>query len=66
MSITVVNLHDNRAVFQIFIPLLRFSFDSPLYNHDPASEACDLSMQYTSVGVIAVSGPFVFVSVSSL
>jgi len=32
MSITVVNLQDNRAVFRIFITLLRFSFDSPLYN----------------------------------
>jgi hypothetical protein len=31
MSITVVNLQDNRAVFQIFITLLRFSFDSPSY-----------------------------------
>jgi hypothetical protein len=29
MSITVVNLQDNRAVFRIFIALLRFSFDSP-------------------------------------
>jgi len=34
MSITVVNLHDNRAVFRIFIALLRFSFDSPSYLHD--------------------------------
>jgi hypothetical protein len=31
MSITVVNLQDNRAVFQIFIALLKFSFDSPFY-----------------------------------
>jgi len=31
MSITVVNLKDNRALFQIFIALLRFSFDSPSY-----------------------------------
>jgi len=31
ISITVVNLHDNRAVFQIFITLLRFSFESPSY-----------------------------------
>ena len=31
MSITVVNLQDNRAVFRIFIALLRFSFDSPSY-----------------------------------
>jgi len=31
MSITVVNLQDNQAVFRIFITLLRFSFDSPLY-----------------------------------
>ena len=30
MSIIVVNLQDNRAVFRIFIALLRFSFDSPL------------------------------------
>jgi hypothetical protein len=29
MSITVVNLQDNRAVFRIFIALLRFSLDSP-------------------------------------
>ena len=29
MSITVVNLQDNRATFRIFIALLRFSFDSP-------------------------------------
>jgi len=31
MSIIAVNLQDNRAVFQIFIALLRFSFDSPSY-----------------------------------
>jgi len=31
MSIIVVNLEDNRAVFRIFIALLRFSFDSPSY-----------------------------------
>jgi hypothetical protein len=31
MSTTVVNLQDNQAVFRIFITLLRFSFDSPLY-----------------------------------
>ena len=31
MSITVVNLQDNRAVFRIFIALLRFSFDFPSY-----------------------------------
>jgi hypothetical protein len=31
MSIIVVNLQDNQAVFQIFIALLRFSFDSPSY-----------------------------------
>jgi len=29
MSIIVVNLQDNWAVFRIFIPLLRFSVDSP-------------------------------------
>ena len=29
MSIVVVNLQDNRAVFRIFIALLRFTFDSP-------------------------------------
>jgi len=33
MSITVANLQDNRAVFHIFITLLRFSFDSPLYRN---------------------------------
>ena len=32
MSITIVNLQDNRAVFRIFIALLKFSFDSPSYN----------------------------------
>ena len=31
MSITVVNVQDNRAVFRIFIALLSFSFDSPSY-----------------------------------
>jgi len=31
VSITVVNLQDNRAGFRIFIALLRFSFDSPSY-----------------------------------
>jgi len=31
MSNTVVNLQDSRAVFQIFIALVRFSFDSPSY-----------------------------------
>ena len=30
MSI-VVNLHDSRAVFQVFITVLRFSFVSPSY-----------------------------------
>jgi len=29
ISIIVVNLQDNRAVFRIFIVILRFSFDSP-------------------------------------
>ena len=33
MSITVVNLQHNRAVFRIFIALLRFSCDSPSYNY---------------------------------
>ena len=33
MSIIVVNLQDNRAVFRIFIALLRFPFDSPSYNN---------------------------------
>ena len=31
MSIIVINVQDNRAVFRIFIALLRFSFDSPSY-----------------------------------
>jgi len=31
MSIIVVNLQDNRAVFRIFIALLKFAFDSPSY-----------------------------------
>jgi len=31
MSIIVVNLQENRAVFRIFMALLRFSFDSPSY-----------------------------------
>jgi len=31
MSITVANLQYNRAVFRIFITLLKFSFDSPSY-----------------------------------
>jgi len=29
MSVIIVNLQDNRAVFRIFIALLRFSVDSP-------------------------------------
>jgi hypothetical protein len=33
-SIIDANLQDNRAVFQIFIALLRFSFDSTLYMMD--------------------------------
>jgi hypothetical protein len=33
MSITVANLQDNRAVFRIFITLLRFSFDSVSYEY---------------------------------
>ena len=33
ISITVVSLQYNRAVFWIFIALLRFSFDSPSYNN---------------------------------
>ena len=32
ISITVANLHDNRAVFRIVIALLKFSFDSPSDN----------------------------------
>jgi hypothetical protein len=32
MSIIVVNLQDNQAVFRIFITLLRFSFASPSYH----------------------------------
>ena len=32
MSITVVNLQDNRYLFRIFIALLSFSFDSPSYD----------------------------------
>ena len=31
-SIVVANLQDNRAVFRIFIALLKFSFDFPSYN----------------------------------
>jgi len=31
ISITVVNLQNSQAVYQIFIALLRLSFDSPLY-----------------------------------
>jgi len=31
MSNIFVNLQDNRAVFRIFITLLRFSFESPSY-----------------------------------
>jgi len=33
MSIIIVNLQDNRAVFRIFIALLRFSLDSPSYKN---------------------------------
>jgi hypothetical protein len=40
MSITVVNLQDNRAVFRIFIALLRFSFDSPSYMLSLHSSMC--------------------------
>jgi len=32
VSIIVVKLQDSRAVFQIFIALLRFSFDCPFYH----------------------------------
>jgi len=32
MSIIVANLQDNRAVFRIFITLLRFSFHTPSYS----------------------------------
>jgi len=31
MSIIFVNLQDKRSVFQIFIALLRFSFDPPSF-----------------------------------
>ena len=31
MSIIFVNLQDNRALFRLYIALLRFSFDSPSY-----------------------------------
>jgi len=34
MSITVANLQDKRVVFQIFITLLRYSFDSASYISD--------------------------------
>jgi hypothetical protein len=33
MSNTVANLQENRAVFRIFIALLRFLFESPSYSH---------------------------------
>jgi hypothetical protein len=36
ISIIPAKLQDNRAVFRIFIALLRFSFDSTLYNHSSA------------------------------
>ena len=40
MSIIVVNLQDNRAVFRIFITILRFSFDSPSCTRIKAGNAC--------------------------
>jgi hypothetical protein len=33
MSIIIVNLQDKRAVFSIFIALLKFSFESPSYHY---------------------------------
>jgi len=38
ISIIVVNLQDNRAVFRIFIAISRFSFDSPSYIRLPEDE----------------------------
>jgi hypothetical protein len=40
MNITVFNLQDSRAVFQIFITLLRFSFDSPLWDKHLYNQYC--------------------------
>ena len=55
MSITVANLQYNRAVFRIFITLLRFSFDSLTYvpflgankNEKCAFESCILLLVVT-------------------
>jgi len=40
MSITVVNLQDNQAVFRISIALLRFSIDSPSYKWKTPLSSC--------------------------
>jgi hypothetical protein len=49
MSISVVNLQDNRAVFRIFIALLRFSFDSPSYKHNAMGDVCRTQYIYENV-----------------
>jgi hypothetical protein len=49
MSITVVNLQDNRAVFRIFIVLLRFSFDSPSYVQEVVTVTAYFILKCTKV-----------------
>ena len=48
MSIIVVTLQDNRAVFRIFIALLRFSFDSPSWKWDGISSVLNVGYKLLS------------------
>jgi len=64
MSVIVVNLQENRAVFRIFIALLIFSFDSPTYvlindvKHWASEDALALSIPLLPVFCICLpSGP---------
>jgi hypothetical protein len=59
MSINVVNLQDNRALFQFFITLLKFSFDSPSYNQvlfqGSGAPAC-MARQSTTFPIAVIPG----------
>ena len=57
ISNTVVNLQDNRAVFRIFIALLRFSVDCPSYFVCISSHAPSRKGQITVTGHYRTVGP---------
>ena len=60
MGIIVVNLQDNRAVFRIFIALLRFSFDPPSYLQNKVSKKIN-QLSQTIIQVMLICPPEVVV-----